>query len=325
MKWIFVAVTAIVMAASQPVSTPAQAAHDSPVFHTVTVDGGVELHYIERGTGIPVVFVHGSLSDATYWNDQLGPFAERGYRAIAYSRRYNPPNTNKAQPGYSAVADADDLAAFILKLNLGKVHVVGHSYGALTALFLAVKHPELIRTLVLAEAPAVSLLTHMSGPHAEAGKAAFAEIQDRMVTPMKVAFKQGDREAGLRTFMAYVLDNPQAWDKMPAPDRQDMLDHSREWDVMMTTGELFPELDPQAVRKITAPALLLSGEKSYRFMALIDEELLRLLPNSRGIVLHGATHRMWYEQPEQCRKAVVDFWREQENKAESMRPRASSR
>jgi pimeloyl-ACP methyl ester carboxylesterase len=45
------------------------------------------------------------------------------------------------------------LAALIEKLQLGKVHVIGHSYGALTALFLAVKHPELVRTLVLARLP----------------------------------------------------------------------------------------------------------------------------------------------------------------------------
>jgi non-heme chloroperoxidase len=270
---------------------------------------GVELHYVERGRGVPVVFVHGSLSDGSYWNDQLAPFAEGGYRVIAYSRRYNPPNMNKAQPGYSAIVDADDLAALIKKLNLGRVHVVGHSYGAFTALFLAVRHPELVRTLVLAEAPAVSLLAHLPNDRAEIGKTTFADIQDRMVNPMKAAFQKGDREAGVRTFINFVLNNSQAWDKFPDAARQDMLSHAHEWDVMMTTGEVFPELDPQAVRKITAPVLLLSGENSYRFLGLIDEELQRLLPHNRRTILHGATHRMWFEQPAECRKAVLDFWR----------------
>jgi pimeloyl-ACP methyl ester carboxylesterase len=76
---------------------------------------------------------------------------------------------------------------------------------------------------------------------------------------------------------------------------------------MMTAGELFPDLDPQAVRKIAAPALLLCGEKSYRFLALIDEKLARRLRHNRRIILHGATHRMWFEQPEPCRNAVLDF------------------
>jgi pimeloyl-ACP methyl ester carboxylesterase len=276
----------------------------------VVVSDGVELHYVEQGTGVPVVFVHGSLGDGGYWNDQVRAFAASGYRAIAYSRRYNPPNTNQARPGYSAVVDADDLAALIAKLQLGKVHVVGHSYGAFTALFLAVRHPEVVRTLVLAEAPAVSLLAHLSGERVAIGKTTFDDIQERMVKPMKLAFAKGDREAGLRAFLGYVLDDPQAWDKMPEAARQGMLAHAHEWDVMMTSGELFPELDPEKVRKITAPALLLSGENSYHFLRLIDDELERLLPHGLRIILHGASHRMWYEQPEACRKAVLDFWRD---------------
>jgi hypothetical protein len=61
-----------------------------------------------------------------------------------------------------------------------------------------------------------------------------------------------------------------------------------------------------------SPALLLSGEKSYPFLGLVDEELERLLPAGRRIVLCGATHRMWYEQPAACRQAVLDFLRASE-------------
>ena len=294
-----------------PAHLPAQAAQETPLaIRRVIVGHGIELHYVERGTGVPVVFVHGSLSDGSYWTNQVNAFAEAGYRAIAYSRRYSPPNKNKPQPGYSAIVDAEDLAAFITKLRLGRVHVVGHSYGAFAALFLAAKHPELVRTLVLAEAPAVSLLGHLEGAQAATGKRMFADIQERMVKPMQAAFQKGDRESGLKTFINYVLDDPRAWEKMPEDAHQDMLDHAHEWDVMMTTGELFPVIEPQTVSTITAPTLLLSGEKSYRFLGLIDEELTRLLPHARRIILPGATHRMWFEQPEACRNAVLEFLRE---------------
>ncbi len=310
LKWIIC--VALITLQAPPTPSASQPTNEPLSIRKVIVSGGVELHYAERGTGVPVVFIHGSLSDGGFWNDQLGAFAASGYRAIAYSRRYNPPNTNKARPGYSAAVDAEDLAAFIGELHLARVHVVGHSYGALTALFLAVKHPELVRTLVLAEPPAVSLLAHLSGDRAETGKKTFADIQERMVKPMKAAFQKGDGEAGVRAFIAYLSDDPQAWDKMPDAARQDMLHHAHEWDVMMTTGELFPELDPDAVRKIASSTLLLSGANSFRFLALIDEELARLVPNSRRIVLPRATHHMWFEQPEVCRKAVLDFWREQD-------------
>jgi pimeloyl-ACP methyl ester carboxylesterase len=55
-------------------------------------------------------------------------FAEN-YRAMTYSCRYNYPNKNKLQPNYSPLVAADDLAGLIKKLDLGKVHVVGHSYA----------------------------------------------------------------------------------------------------------------------------------------------------------------------------------------------------
>lgn len=308
--------TLLLMTIVLPAHLPAQPAQEPALaVRKVIVSHGIELHYVERGTGVPVVFVHGSLSDGSYWNSQVDAFAKAGYHAIAYSRRYSPPNNNKARIGYSAVVDAEDLAAFIIKLRLGRVHVVGHSYGALTALFLASRHPELVRTLVLAEAPAVSLLKHLEGEQAATGKAMFADIEQRMVKPMQTAFQEGNRESGLRTFINYVLDDPNAWQKMPQDAHKDMLDHAHEWDVMMTTGELFPALEPQAIRAISAPTLLLSGEKSYRFLGLIDEELTRLLPHARQIILRDATHRMWFEQPEVCRNAVLEFLREPSKKA----------
>jgi pimeloyl-ACP methyl ester carboxylesterase len=209
------------------------------------------------------------------------------------------------------------LRAVIEKLQLGKVHVTGHSYGAFTALFLAVKHPELVRTLLLAKPPAFSLLAYLPADQSEVGRATLADIQERMVKPMTTAFQQGNRAAGLCAFMDSVLHDPHAWDNTPDAARQDMLNRAHEWDIMMTTGKLFPDWGPQAVRKIAAPALLLSGEKSDRFLALIDEELARLLPHNHRIILLGATHRMWFEQPEPCRNAVLDFWRNQVSESES--------
>jgi non-heme chloroperoxidase len=279
---------------------------DAPIIRTVDIGHGITLHYTEAGKGTPVIFVHGSLSDGGHWADQIGPFAEH-YRAIAYRRRYNYPNINPARSGYSAVVDAEDLAVFIHALHLSKVVVIGHSYGALTALFLAVKHPELVHALVLAEAPAISLLTHLPGDKAQTGKATFEVIQRRMVAPMPQAFRRGDRDAGIAAFIDYVFNDPHGWDNMSEGARRETLRDAHEWDVMMTTGILFPDIEPPTIRKITAPVLLLSGAKSYPFLGLITEELARLLPNRESIVLPHAGHQMWYQDPNVCRKDVEVF------------------
>ena len=91
---------------------------------------GVELHYLEQGTGEPVIFIHGALADYRRWEAQFDAFAQH-YRMIAYSRRYNFPNNNPdIRPDHSADVEAEDLAAFITALKLGPVHLIGESVGA---------------------------------------------------------------------------------------------------------------------------------------------------------------------------------------------------
>jgi pimeloyl-ACP methyl ester carboxylesterase len=271
------------------------------------IGGGIELHYIQAGSGTPVVFVHGSLSDYEYWRQQIESFSKQ-YRAIAYSRRYNYPNSNPSQPGYSAVTDAEDLAAFITTRHLGKPYIVGHSYGALTALFLATQHPELIRAVVLAEPPAIPLLRHLRDEQAGKGEAMFSDIQQRMVNPMKAHFAKGDRDAGVGDFIDYVFNEPGAWVRMSPSDRAAALRDAHEWDVIMTTGELFPEIDPAAIARIRVPVLVMSGGKSPPFLQYIDQELARLIPGSESIVYPDAGHQMWYTSPVLCRNDVEAFF-----------------
>src|SRR5204863_8758483 len=97
----------------------------------------VTLHYVTVGRGEPVVMVHGGLEDYRVWSAHLAPLASH-YRALAYSRRYNFPNRNEiSSTSYSAQVDADDLAMLIERLHLGRVHLVGHSYGGLAALLFS--------------------------------------------------------------------------------------------------------------------------------------------------------------------------------------------
>src|ERR1043165_4893915 len=78
----------------------------------VDIGNHVTPHYVEAGEGATVVFVHGSLSDYSYWQAQIEAFAAH-YHVIAYSRRYNRPNSNPYSAGYSAIVDSEDLAKLI--------------------------------------------------------------------------------------------------------------------------------------------------------------------------------------------------------------------
>jgi pimeloyl-ACP methyl ester carboxylesterase len=120
---------------------------------TKVMVGDVELHYIEQGQGEVVILLHGGQGDYRAWPSLIEALAPR-YHVISYSRRYHWPNANPLTvTNHSALVDADDLAGLIAALRLGAVHLVGTSYGAFTALALAIKQPELVRSMVVAEPP----------------------------------------------------------------------------------------------------------------------------------------------------------------------------
>ena len=263
---------------------------------------GVELHYLESGKGIPVIFVHGGLDDYRMWEAQREPFSQH-YRVIAYSRRYNYPNDNPhIRPDHSAIIEADDLAALIKRLKLGRAHIVGHSYGAFTALFLAVRYPEVVRTLVLAEPPVMRWAQEKPG-----GRTLFTEFMDNLWKPAGEAFRRGDKEQALRVTVKYFAGEG-VFDQVPETQRKYWMGNLREWQALTTSRDAFPALSREDVKRIKAPALMLSGERTLNIHKFVDDELRPLLLTGERVVISNASHDMWSEQPEASRRAVLAFF-----------------
>ena len=116
----------------------------------ITVDG-VRLHYIDRGNGQPVVFMHGN---GAMVDDMLisGVFdqAAEHYRAIVFDR---PGFGHSARPrdrSWTAKAQAALFAKAFDELGITRPVVVGHSWGTLVALALALDYPQALAGLVLA-------------------------------------------------------------------------------------------------------------------------------------------------------------------------------
>ena len=109
--------------------------------------------------GQPNILIHGTLSDFREWHFQIDKFAQN-YRVVSYSRLYGYPNQWIGNGDDSNIPNnvADLVELIIKRLNLGPAHIIGHSYGAFIALYLAFEHPDLVKTLVLGEPPVLSLL-----------------------------------------------------------------------------------------------------------------------------------------------------------------------
>ncbi len=273
----------------------------------VKVRDGIELAYIEAGEGTPVVFIHGTLGDLYMWTDFVREFS-KDYRAIAYSRRYNYPNENAVQKDHSTAVEGEDLAAFIKTLQLPKVHIVGFSYGGYTALHLAVNHPELVRTLTLAEPPLIPWIENLRGARGEEAKQLVARIYNEFRIPARQAIKNGKVDEAVEIFIDHVI-NEGAY-KLLDPAVKNVLNRNvREFVAEVTSANMFAPLTRRQVEQITAPTLMLSGAKSSPSLRMTDDELEKVLPSKlcKRIVIPDATHAMWYEQPEMCKKAVLEF------------------
>lgn len=114
----------------------------APNLLNVQIDGR-RLHYVEQGKGQPVIFIHGSITDYRSWQFQMEPFSKK-YHVISYSRRFAYPNKKVGNDIADNTIECNtaDLAELISKLGLTSAHLVGHSFGAFTALYYSYHNPK---------------------------------------------------------------------------------------------------------------------------------------------------------------------------------------
>lgn len=108
---------------------------------------GIDIHYQERGTGEPLLLLHGFGGCATEWT----PFAEvlaQDYRVISVDLRGHGWSTNPSGI-FTMRKSAEDIAALLEKLGIAKTRAIGISAGGMTLLHLATKHTERIGAMVL--------------------------------------------------------------------------------------------------------------------------------------------------------------------------------
>jgi len=112
---------------------------------------GLNLYYEIRGTGEPLILLHGGVVGITMFGPNLAALAEKR-RVIAVELQGHGHTADIDRPmGYEAMAD--DIAALIKHLKIERTDVMGYSLGGGVALQTAIRHPELVRKLVVVSAP----------------------------------------------------------------------------------------------------------------------------------------------------------------------------
>jgi non-heme chloroperoxidase len=209
---------------SAPTSPPPKdltAAADSAELATI-VANGMDLHYMDRGRGDPIVFVHGALVDYREW-EPVAIQLSQDYRTVTYSRRYNYPNRNSPPAAnHSAEIEGEDLAALIRRLELGSVHLAGISYGGYAALYTALRYPELVRSLTIVEAPLVDWAQDLPGG---------AELYEDFMAMWRAsgdAFAMNDPVAALRVAVDWFVA-PGVFERLPIEILANLQGNLAEW------------------------------------------------------------------------------------------------
>jgi pimeloyl-ACP methyl ester carboxylesterase len=128
-----------------------RAEHDNPPAGKFMEVNGVRLHYVEQGSGTPLVLLHGNGSMIQDFDSSgLIDLAAKSYRVIVFDRPGFGHTDRPRNVIWTPAAQAELIHSALNRLNVSNAIVLGHSWGASVALALALKYPSSVKSLVLA-------------------------------------------------------------------------------------------------------------------------------------------------------------------------------
>jgi pimeloyl-ACP methyl ester carboxylesterase len=186
------------------------------------------------------------------------------------------------------------LAAFIERLRVAPVHLVGHSRGGHVALALAAARPDLVRSVTTIEG---GFLDAGVDEEALAALASFGPV----IGAARESFEAGDAEKGTRTFLEYALgrDSYAAW---PESAKRVAIQNAGAFARRPEAG-----LSCADVAKIRAPTQLLIGERTPPQNRAMMRGVQSCVPGIVTVEVQGASHNVHFDNPAAFTSAVRDF------------------
>jgi pimeloyl-ACP methyl ester carboxylesterase len=239
------------------------------------------IDYDEAGAGPTVVLVPGSCSTGAAWRPVMAQWKDK-YRVVTTSLLgYGGTQERRSVADTDMAHEAEALEAVIRRAGCA-VHLVGHSFGGLTALAVAMRDRVPLLSLTIAEAPAPEILRHM-------GEQRLYQAFRTMSDAYSSAYQAGDSAAiermidfygGVGTFAGWP---PRVRDYASQTTPANLLD----W----ATAYGF-ELTPELLAPLRIPTLVLWGEASQPAVIRANRLLGHYIPNAATAAISGAAHFM---------------------------------
>ncbi|MBZ5659642.1 MAG: alpha/beta hydrolase [Acidobacteriia bacterium] len=285
---------------------------------------GVRTRYYEMGQGEPMVLVHGGStagsSTANVWSRNI-PGLAKHFHIFAVDRLGSGMTDNPLEDkDYSTQSQVEHIYQFIQTLKLGQVHLVGHSAGGGIVFFLAILHPEIVRTLtVVAHGPEAPSADPNGGPtklEAELKKCPdqtqYAGLKCRVVELAWLPTTFDDQYWAADVYMATLPKSKQARDKINAGAGEAERKAFPAW-----RATLWDKVRKDGVLQV--PVLLYAGKNDVLDWAAGDataklsgelglfDIIAAKNTRVRMIVQNNGGHFMYREYPEQFNQDLLGF------------------
>jgi len=252
------------------------------------------IDYDEIGTGTTIVLVPGSCSTGAAWRPIISQW-EGGFRCVTTSLLGYGGTAERRTAVDTSISHEAEMLESVVRQAGCPVHLVGHSFGALTALAVALRNRVPLLSLVIVEAPAVEMLRLM-GEHQH--YRAFCEMTDAYFR----AFHTGESAAietmvdfygGAGTFAGWP---PRVRSYAMETTAVNILDWASAYG-------FHPE--PRSLAKIKVPALVVRGGASHPAMKRANELLAGCMAKASIVTIAGAAHFMISTHAQEVARAIA--------------------
>jgi 3-oxoadipate enol-lactonase len=258
--------------------------------------GDLDIWTEQVGEGPDVLLVGGLGDTVESWQFQLDGLADR-YRLIAFDNR-GAGRTAMPEGPTTVEAMADDAAGVLRALGVTSAHVAGFSGGSIISQELALRHPDLVRSLVLQSTwVAPDHYLRRWGAYVRwLVEAAPSEREFLEWFFLFIYTPRSHNDGTVDQFIEEVLAFPH---KQAPEDVQQFLD------------AFFAREDPSdRLPQIAAPTLVLAGGRDQTMRPEICQAVADLIPSARFEVMEEEAHQPFQEVPDEWNARVDAFWRE---------------